>query len=388
MKKLSDIGTIKDILSRHGFTFSKSLGQNFLINPSVCPRMAELSGAGEGVGVIEVGPGIGVLTTELCSLADKVVAVELDKRLLPVLEETLSEHDNVKVVNDDILKIDLHKLIEEEFQGMDVVVTKEMPVDGDTIARFPDSVQLICEAGTGYNNIDIEAARARGITVCNIPAYSTERVAHTAIMMILNLSSSMQIQQAMLARGDRSNFTKCMQVSHVEVNGKVLGIVGAGNIGREVIKVAQALGMKVLAYVRTPRADEDNLKYVSFEELLKQSDYISLHCPLTPQTRHMINKETIAMMKPTAYIINTGRGALIDEPALIEALKEGRIAGAGLDVQETEPPVQDNPLYDMPNVILTPHMGWKGLETRQRLVSILAANIQAFDEGRPQNVVS
>ena len=220
----------------------------------------------------------------------------------------------------------------ERVQGMDVVVTKEMPVDGDTIARFPDSVQLICEAGTGYNNIDIEAARARGITVCNIPAYSTERVAHTAIMMILNLSSSMQIQQAMLARGDRSNFTKCMQVSHVEVNGKVLGVVGAGNIGREVIKVAQALGMKVLAYVRTPRADEDNLKYVSFEELLKQSDYISLHCPLTPQTRHMINKETIAMMKPTAYIINTGRGALIDEPALIEALKEGRIAGAGLDV--------------------------------------------------------
>ena len=276
----------------------------------------------------------------------------------------------------------------ERVQEMDVVVTKEMPVDGDTIARFPDSVQLICEAGTGYNNIDIEAARARGITVCNIPAYSTERVAHTAIMMILNLSSSMQIQQAMLARGDRSNFTKCMQVSHVEVNGKVLGIVGAGNIGREVIKVAQALGMKVLAYVRTPRADEDNLKYVSFEELLKQSDYISLHCPLAPQTRHMINKETIAMMKPTAYIINTGRGALIDEPALIEALKEGRIAGAGLDAQETEPPVQDNPLYDMPNVILTPHMGWKGLETRQRLVSILAANIQAFDEGRPQNVVS
>ena len=201
----------------------------------------------------------------------------------------------------------------ERVQGMDVVVTKEMPVDGDTIARFPDSVQLICEAGTGYNNIDIEAARARGITVCNIPAYSTERVAHTAIMMILNLSSSMQIQQAMLARGDRSNFTKCMQVSHVEVNGKVLGVVGAGTIGREVIKVAQALGMKVLAYTRTPRADEDNLKYVSLEELLKQSDYISLHCPLTPQTRHMINKETIAMMKPTAYIINTGRGALIDE---------------------------------------------------------------------------
>lgn len=276
----------------------------------------------------------------------------------------------------------------ERVQGADIVVTKEMPVSGETIAAFPDSVKLICEAGTGYNNIDIEAARAKGITVCNIPAYSTERVAHTAIMLILNLSSSMQIQQAMLTKGDRSNFTKCMQVNHVEVNGKTLGIIGAGTIGREVIKVAQALGMKVIAYTRTPRADEENLKYVSLEEVLKQSDYISLHCPLTPQTRHLINKETLAMMKPTAFIVNTGRGALIDEPALIEALQNGVIAGAGLDVQETEPPAQDNPLYDMPNVILTPHMGWKGLETRQRLVSILAANIKGFIEGYPQNVVS
>lgn len=127
MKRLSDIGTIKDILSRHGFTFSKSLGQNFLINPSVCPRMAELSGADTGVGVIEVGPGIGVLTNELCKLADKVVAIELDKRLLPVLDETLSEYDNLKIVNDDILKIDLHELIKEEFNGMEVVVCANLP---------------------------------------------------------------------------------------------------------------------------------------------------------------------------------------------------------------------------------------------------------------------
>lgn len=127
MKILSDIGTIKEILGRHGFTFSKALGQNFLINPSVCPRMAELSGAAQGVGVIEIGPGIGVLTNELCALADKVVAVELDKRLLPVLEETLAEYDNIKVINADVLELDLQKLIEEEFAGMEVVVCANLP---------------------------------------------------------------------------------------------------------------------------------------------------------------------------------------------------------------------------------------------------------------------
>ena len=273
-------------------------------------------------------------------------------------------------------------------QGACVVVTKEMPVNGDLIRRFPDSVRLICEAGTGYNNLDLEAAREKGIVVCNIPAYSSERVAHTAIMMILNLSSSMQIQMKMLADGNHDNFTKNLQVPHVEVNGKTLGIIGAGNIGRAVIRIAQALDMDILVYTRTPRKDEDGIRYVDLPTLLKNSDYVSLHCPLTPATRHLINKETLSLMKPTAFLINTSRGALIDEAALIEALKSGVIAGAGLDVQETEPPAADNPLYTMDNVILTPHMGWKGLETRKRLVSILAGNVHAFFDGNPVNVVS
>jgi len=276
----------------------------------------------------------------------------------------------------------------ERIQDADIIVTKEMPVNGDLIRQFPKSVKLICEAGTGYNNLDLEAAKEMGITVCNIPAYSSQRVAHTTIMMILNLSSTMQTQFKMLAKGNRDNFTKNLQVPHVEVNGKTLGLIGAGNIGRAVIKVAKALDMDILVYTRTPREDEDGIRYVDLETLLRSSDYVSLHCPLTPQTRHIINEETLAMMKPTAFLINTSRGALVDEPALIKALQDGVIAGAGLDVQETEPPVAENPLYTLDNVILTPHMGWKGLETRQRLVSILDGNVKAYLNGSPINVVS
>ena len=276
----------------------------------------------------------------------------------------------------------------ERIQGADIIDTKEMPVSAEMIQKFPEAVQLICEAGTGYNNIDLEAARKRKITVCNIPAYSTERVAHTTIMMILNLSSTMQVQMKMLGCGNHDNFTKNLQVPHVEVNGKTLGVIGAGHIGRKVIQIAQALDMNILVYSRTPREDEKGIHYVSLEELLKNSDYVSLHCPLTESTRHMINKETLSLMKPTAFLINTSRGALIDEVALIEALENGTIAGAGLDVQETEPPVASSPLYTMDNVLLTPHMGWKGLETRKRLVSILADNIKSFIKGNPINVVS
>lgn len=276
----------------------------------------------------------------------------------------------------------------KRIQGARVVVTKEISVTAELLSQFPDTVKLIVEAGTGYNNIDLNAAKAKGITVCNIPAYSTERVAHTVIMMILNFASTMQQQIGMLAKGDRSNFTKYLQVSHTEVNGKTLGVVGAGHIGMEVIKVAKALGMNILVHTRTPKADGDGIRYVSLDELLENSDYITLHCPLNDQTKHLINKETIGKMKPNAVIVNTGRGPLINEADLCKALAAKRIAGAGLDVQEVEPPVEDSPLYTLDNVTITPHMGWKGLETRQRLVGIIRDNVQAFFKGEPINVVS
>ncbi|CUX22715.1 2-hydroxyacid dehydrogenase [Clostridium sp. C105KSO13] len=275
----------------------------------------------------------------------------------------------------------------ERVDGFTIVVTKEMKVSGDIIRKFPDSVKMICEAGTGYNNIDLDAVREKGIVLCNIPAYSTKRVAHTAILLILNLASSMQKQIRMLSKGNHDNFHKHLMVDHVELNGKILGVIGYGNIGKEIIKVAQALGMKILVSTRTPRKDAENIHFTTNEEVFRQSDFISLNCPLNEATRHMINKETITIMKPTAFLINTARGALIDEKTLIEALQNKVIAGAGLDVQEAEPLDDASPLYTMDNVIITPHMGWRGLETRQRLVSLIQDNITAFCKGQPINRV-
>ena len=277
----------------------------------------------------------------------------------------------------------------ERVQGQTVVITKEMTVGKDVISRFPDSVKLICEAGTGYNNIDIIAAREKGISVCNIPSYSTVAVAQLAMTFVLNLSASLPQQQSMLERKDFSNFTKFLQVPHFEVAGKTLGVIGAGAIGRESIKIGVALGMNVLVYDPFPKEwTEGNVKNASLEDVLRQSDFITLHCPLMDSTRQIINKERIALMKPTAYIVNTSRGALIKEDDLIEALQQGRLAGAALDVQDPEPPALDNPLFAMDNVIMTPHIGWRRYESRQRLVDLVAENIKAFNDGKAFNVVN
>lgn len=273
-------------------------------------------------------------------------------------------------------------------KDQNIVVTKEMTLDQELIRRFPPSVHLICEAGTGYNNIDIAAAVKKGIRVCNVPGYSTDAVAQLVITFILALSSSLAAQQTMIRQNNYDNFYHFLGVPHHEVSHKTLGVVGAGAIGQRVMQSARALGMNVLYYNRSPKAFGDpGIVASGLDELLKNSDFITLHCPLTKETLHLIDKEKLERMKPSAFLINTARGAIINETDLIEALKSGKIAGAALDVLETEPPRPENELFRMDQVLLTPHIGWKCTETRQRLLKEIAAEIAAFQSGSPINIV-
>lgn len=278
----------------------------------------------------------------------------------------------------------------ERVKDQNIVITKEMPVGRDLISQFPPSVKLICEAGTGYNNIDIVAAREKNIAVCNVPSYSTEAVAQLVITFMLNLSSSLIQQQIMLHEKNFDNFTKHLQVTHFELQNKTLGLIGGtGAIGQNVIKIALTLGMNILIYSRTPKpCDDPKVQFVALDELLGKSDFVTIHCPLTADTKHLINKDKLKLMKPTAFIINTARGAIIQESHLIEALQQGVIAGAALDVQDPEPPELDNPLFSMDNVIMTPHIGWRRIESRQRLIELTAVNIESFIQGKPINVVN
>jgi len=276
----------------------------------------------------------------------------------------------------------------ERVKEQNIVITKELTISKELIEKFPSSVKLICEAGTGYNNIDIIAAKEKGISVCNVPGYSSEAVAQLVITFILNLSSSLAQQQRMIENKNYSNFTKYLQVPHIEIQNKTLGIIGAGSIGIQVMNVAKALGMKILVYSRSYKdLGDSNIKFVSLEELLKESDFVTIHCPLTTETKYLIDKSRLDLMKPSSFIINTSRGAIIKETDLIEALKNKKIAGAALDVQDPEPPELNNPLFNMENVILTPHIGWKCFESRQRLINLLANNIEAFIKNEPVNII-
>jgi len=282
------------------------------------------------------------------------------------------------------------KEILERVKNQTIIITKELTLGKDLISQFPPCVKLICEAGTGYNNIDIVAAKEKNITVCNIPSYSTEAVAHLVITSILNFSSSMIQQQIMIKEKNFNNFTKHLELPHFELQGKTLGVIGGyGAIGREVIKIALALKLNILISSRTEKPLGDpNVHFVSLEDLLKQSDFVTLHCPLTADTLHLIDKDKLRLMKHSAFIINTSRGSIIKEVDLTYALQNGIIAGAALDVQDPEPPKTTNPLFGMENVILTPHIGWRRFESRQRLIELIAVNVESLIKNKLINVVN
>ena len=274
-----------------------------------------------------------------------------------------------------------------QVKGAEIVITKEMTVPKEVFAEFPDTVKLLCEAGTGYNNLPIQAARERNVLVCNVPTYSTEAVAHMAVTYVMNFSVSMFDQQRMLQAGDRSNFTGPFTLPLMELGDKTIGLVGGGGrIGGKVADICLALGMKVIISSRAgklpdthPLANNERVQVVKdLEPLLRQSDFVSIHCPLNDDTRRSFGLEQLKQMKTTAFLINTSRGAICREEELIEGLKGGLIAGAGLDVTTTEPPPMDSELWDLPNAWLTPHTGWRRIETRQRLVDMTADSIEAY----------
>eukprot|EP00551_Chaetoceros_affinis_P009897 CAMPEP_0203665420 /NCGR_PEP_ID=MMETSP0090-20130426/2634_1 /ASSEMBLY_ACC=CAM_ASM_001088 /TAXON_ID=426623 /ORGANISM="Chaetoceros affinis, Strain CCMP159" /LENGTH=347 /DNA_ID=CAMNT_0050528959 /DNA_START=8 /DNA_END=1051 /DNA_ORIENTATION=+ len=280
----------------------------------------------------------------------------------------------------------------------EIIITKEMEVPSSILQdpNFPETVKLLCEAGTGYNNLPIDVAKEKNISVCNIPTYSNESVAHMVITYIMNFSAAMFDQARMIYKErDRTNF-KVFQHPIYEITDKTLGLIGgSGTIGCNVMDVALPLGMKVLISSRNDKlppnhkyCNNPNVTVVSLRDLLQQSDFVSINCPLNKETRHSIGKKEIELMKPTAFLINTARGAIINEKELIECMKDRVIAGAGLDTQEVEPPSDDSELWTLDNVFMTPHIGWRRLETRQRLVDMTADNIEAYCKGEPINVVN
>ena len=278
----------------------------------------------------------------------------------------------------------------ERCKGAEIVLSNKVPLDANTIASLPDC-KYIGVLATGFNLIDLDAATRNGIVVCNIPSYSTDSVAQNTFALLLALTNHAEDYDRRIHTEDR--WTKCKDFCYldyplVELAGKSIGIVGYGHIGRMVGSIARAFGMRVMVYSSRPQQELPEVVKVDMDTLFKESDVISLHCPLTPETTKMINAEKISLMKPTAVILNTARGGLIDEDALAEALNRGRIAGAGLDVLSTEPPLPSNPLLHAKNCIITPHISWAAYEARKRLIEIAVANIEAFVAGSPINRVN
>lgn len=267
-----------------------------------------------------------------------------------------------------------------------IIILNKTAITESVLAACPN-IQLICILATGYNVVDIQAAAKRGIPVCNVPGYGTDAVAQFTFALLLELCHHVGHHSQVVHEG---KWSRCpdfcfWDTPQMELAGKTMGIIGYGSIGRAVGTIARAFGMKVLAYSRTNRGGEE---YVTLEQLLRQSDVVSLHCPLFPETSGIINKETIALMKDGAILLNTARGPLIDEAAVADALRQGKLRGMAADVAAQEPIPEDSPLLSAPNCILTPHIAWAPLEARQRVFDRAVENIQAFLDGHPIHVVN
>ncbi|MDO4739941.1 MAG: D-2-hydroxyacid dehydrogenase [Eubacteriales bacterium] len=274
-------------------------------------------------------------------------------------------------------------------QGAQILYTNKTVLNAETLRQLPEC-RFIGVLATGFNIVDTKAAKEQGVVVCNVPAYSTDSVAQLTFALLLELCHRVGAHTDDIHSGGwkRSPDFSYSLFPSMELAGKTFGVVGYGAIGRKVGAVAQALGMRVIQCSRSPKQTEPGVESVSFEELLRRADVVSLHCPFTGENADMINEQTLAQMKKTAFLINTGRGQLIDEAALRRALDEGVIAGAGVDVLVKEPMAADCPLCGAKNLVATPHIAWATPEARARLMNISASNLRAFLDGAPVNVVN
>jgi glycerate dehydrogenase len=264
----------------------------------------------------------------------------------------------------------------------EIVLTNKVKLNGEYISSVP-TLKYIGVTATGYNIVDVAAARERKVIVTNVPTYGTQSVAQMTFALLLELTQHVghHAQTVREGRWTRSPDFCYWDYPLIELDGLTLGVIGFGRIGKMVGQLAEAFGMKVLTYSRKQPVAE-------METLFRRSDIISLHCPLTPQTEHLVNEKRLAWMKPTAFLLNTSRGPLIDESALAKALNEGRIAGAGLDVLAVEPPTADNPLLRAKNCLITPHIAWATRAARSRLMEAVVENLRAFLAGESKNVVT
>ena len=272
----------------------------------------------------------------------------------------------------------------------DIVLLNKVPVTEDILAACPN-IRLICVQATGYNVVDCEAAKRRGIPVCNVPTNGTAAVAQFTMALLLEICHRIGHHDALVHRGRWcESDTFCFwDTPQMELAGKTLGIIGFGRIGQAVGRLAKAFGMEVIAHSRTEYPEGREIgEYVSLEELYRRADILTLHCPQFPETTGMINRESIGKMKDGVILLNTSRGGLLDEQAVADALVSGKIRCAAVDVVSQEPMEEANPLLTAPNSVITPHMAWAPIESRQRLLDCVVENIRAYLSGKPRNVVN